>query len=97
LVGFRRASLWRGAAVVEAEDWEGPDFQTCANAASVCKAIETSRRREVLSFAHHAEVAALPVKQQEKLLDRAEAAFFLARPARVTDSRAKARSPGFYS
>jgi hypothetical protein len=50
-----------------------------------------------LSFAHHAEVAALPVKQQEKLLDRAEAAFFLARPARVTDSRAKARSPGFYS
>jgi hypothetical protein len=30
------------------------------NAASVCKAFETSRRREVLSFTHHAGVAALP-------------------------------------
>ena len=44
-------------AIVEAEDWEGPDFQTCMNAASVCRAFETSRRREVLSFRHYAEVA----------------------------------------
>jgi hypothetical protein len=61
------------AAVVESEDWEGPELGACMNAASVCRSIETSRRREVLSFSHHAEVAALPVKQQEKLLDRAEA------------------------
>ena len=26
----------------------------------------TSRRREVLTFSHHREVAALPVKQQDK-------------------------------
>ena len=47
-------------AIVESPEWDGPSFQTCANAAAVCKAFETSRRREVLSFSHHAEVAALP-------------------------------------
>jgi hypothetical protein len=33
-------------AIVEAQDWDGPDFKTCANAASVARAFETSRRRE---------------------------------------------------
>jgi hypothetical protein len=56
-------------AIVEAEDWEGPDFQTCANAASVCRSFETSRRRELLSFRHHAEVAALPPDEADALLD----------------------------
>jgi hypothetical protein len=37
-------------AAVEAEDWEGPAFQAGMNAAVVCRAFETSRRREVLSF-----------------------------------------------
>jgi len=32
-----------------------------------------SRRREVLSFKHHAEVAALPPAEADVLLDRAEA------------------------
>jgi hypothetical protein len=44
-------------AITEADDWDGPAFQTCADAAMVCRAFETSRRREVLSFTHHAEVA----------------------------------------
>ena len=44
-------------AIVDDPNWQGPSFQTCANAALVCRAFETSRRREVLSFAHHAEVA----------------------------------------
>ena len=59
-------------AMVEAEDWEGPAFQTCMNAAIVSNAFETSRRREVLSFRHHAEVASLPVEWQERVLDHAE-------------------------
>ena len=42
------------------------EVATCANAASVCRAFETSRRREVLSFGHHAEVAALDVKETER-------------------------------
>lgn len=45
-------------AIVEAPDWSGPKFQTCANAANVCRAFETSRRREVLT----ALIALGPVK-----------------------------------
>jgi hypothetical protein len=56
-------------AIVDDPNWQGPSFQTCANAASVCRAFETSRRREVLSFGHHAEVAALDVKEADRLLD----------------------------
>ena len=52
-----------------------PDFpwalQSCMNAARVCRRIETSRRREVLSFAHHEAVAALEPKVQDELLDQA--------------------------
>lgn len=60
-------------ALVEAEDWDAPDFQTCMNAASVCRAFrETSRRREVLGFAHHAEVAGLAPPDADALLDWAE-------------------------
>jgi hypothetical protein len=60
-------------AIVDDPNWRGPSFQTCANAALVCRAFETSRRREVLSFGHHAEVAALNVKEAERLLDWAQA------------------------
>jgi len=58
---------------VTAQDWDGPSFQTIANAALVTKRFEGSRRREVLSFKHHAEVAALPAEQADALLDAAEA------------------------
>ena len=60
-------------AIVDDPNWQGPSFQTCANAASVCRAFETSRRREVLTFGHHAEVAALDVKEADRLLDWAQA------------------------
>jgi hypothetical protein len=60
-------------AIVQDPNWRGPCFQTCANAASVCRAFRTSRRREVLSFVHHAEVAALDMKEADRLLDWAQA------------------------
>jgi hypothetical protein len=60
-------------AMVEAEEWEGPSYQTCADAAMVCRKFETSRRREVLSFNHHREVAALPPAEADAMLDEAEA------------------------
>lgn len=47
-------------------------FGTLSNAGYVAGAIETSRRREVLSFAHHQEVAALPSDEQDYWLDEAE-------------------------
>ncbi len=38
------------AATVKSEEWDGPAFGTCMNAASVCRKFETSRRHEVVSF-----------------------------------------------
>jgi N6-adenosine-specific RNA methylase IME4 len=58
-------------AIVTALDWSGPDFQTCMNAGTVCRKFTTSRRREVLSFKHHAVVAALPPADADRLLDAA--------------------------
>jgi hypothetical protein len=49
-------------------------FQTCANAAWVSKRIETSRRREVLPWSFHNEVAGLKdAAAQDNALDWAEA------------------------
>ena len=53
----------------EATDY---DYQTLRNAAWVSSSIEPSRRREVLSWSHHAEVAALEQDEQDYWLDTAE-------------------------
>ena len=59
-------------AIVQDEDWDGPELQTCKNAAAVCRTFETSRRRDVLSFNHHTEVASLPPAEADALLDWGE-------------------------
>jgi N6-adenosine-specific RNA methylase IME4 len=59
-------------AIVSAKDWQGVSFASCMNAARVCKRFPTSRRREVLSFEHHAVVASLPPNQADALLDWCE-------------------------
>jgi hypothetical protein len=59
-------------AKVGADNWHGPSFQTCMNAASVCRAFPTSRRREVLSFSHHAAVLGFPPEKADELLDWCE-------------------------
>jgi hypothetical protein len=59
-------------AIVEVEDWEGPSYEAAMNAASVCRKFETSRRREGLTFKHHAEFAALPPDEADALLDWCE-------------------------
>jgi Thioredoxin len=50
----------------------GFDYQTLRNYAYIARRFDVSRRRDTLSFAHHAEVAALPASEQEEWLDRAE-------------------------
>ena len=50
----------------------GLDYQTLRNYAWIARKFEMSRRRERLSFQHHAEVASLPPDQQDMWLDRAE-------------------------
>ena len=72
-----------------AEGIFGKDFGTLMNAASVCRAFETSRRREQLSWTHHAEVAALPTAEADALLDRAEQERLSTRDLRVETIKRK--------
>jgi hypothetical protein len=76
----RSVSWWLGdwwafgecETIVEAKDWEGPEYQMCMDAASVCRKFETSRRHEVLSFQRPREVAALPPGESGALLNWCE-------------------------
>jgi len=60
----------RAKAAVEAGTFA---FQTYVNAGVVASRIESNRRRLVLSWSHHAEVAPLEQTDQDNLLDQAEA------------------------
>jgi hypothetical protein len=55
----------------QALDETGYAKHTIQNAASVAKAIPPSRRRNDVPFGYHAEVAALPPKQADRLLAEA--------------------------
>lgn len=59
-------------AKMAAQGMFGREFSTLASMASVCRSFTTCRRRQHLSFSHHAEVAGLRPEQADKLLDRAE-------------------------
>ena len=63
----------RKALFDEGRPLEDMNFGTLANYGAVARAFETSRRREVLSFTHHVEVAGLPIRQQDRFLNKAEA------------------------
>lgn len=58
--------------LVESEGLSGASYKTCKNAASICREFERSRRRDLLSFTHHAEVASLPPEQADQILDWCE-------------------------
>jgi N6-adenosine-specific RNA methylase IME4 len=72
------------AAIVR--DMAGPAFQTCADAGWVSGKFETSRRREVLTFNHHKEVAGLDDEVADELLDWA------AEPMSSGDPKSKPRT-----
>ncbi|MGW0811115.1 LmbU family transcriptional regulator [Nonomuraea sp. NPDC002799] len=50
----------------------GLQYQTLRNYAWVARKFKFNRRRSALTFQHHAELASLPVNEQELWLDRAE-------------------------
>ncbi|MFD5805171.1 LmbU family transcriptional regulator [Streptomyces sp. NPDC127020] len=50
----------------------GLQYQTLRNYAWVARRFELHRRRQALSFQHHAEVASLPAAEQDLWFDRAE-------------------------
>jgi hypothetical protein len=73
LVGVWGIQMGQAKRLVASEDWDGPEFKTCANAAWVCRAYQDrSRRREQRSFSHHAEVAVLPPDEADALPDWCE-------------------------
>ncbi|MGW4020929.1 LmbU family transcriptional regulator [Streptomyces sp. NPDC005009] len=50
----------------------GLSYQTLRNYAWVSRRFDLTRRRPALSFQHHAELASMPVEEQDFWLDRAE-------------------------
>lgn len=56
----------------KAVEGTGLDYQTLRNYVWVARRFELSRRRETLSFGHHAEVASLPEPEQDFWLRKAE-------------------------
>ncbi|MFG3207663.1 LmbU family transcriptional regulator [Streptomyces sp. NPDC048192] len=50
----------------------GLSYQTLRNYAWVSRRFDLTRRRPTLSFQHHAELASMPVAEQDLWLDRAE-------------------------
>lgn len=74
-IGDWWASGYRGygdRARAAAEGIFGREFQTLVNAGNVSRSFETNRRRLVLSWSHHVEVAPLPAPIADYLLDQAE-------------------------
>jgi hypothetical protein len=61
-----------GEVYAAAEEVTGLEPGTLANIVSVCRYVESSRRRELLSFSHHAVVAYLPKRDADRLLKAAE-------------------------
>ncbi len=77
--------------LVKSENWDGPDYGTCRNAATVAAAFELSRRRDSLSFKHHTEVAGLSATDADRLLDVAEAQEWSTRQLRAEVSKLRSR------
>jgi hypothetical protein len=61
-----------GEMYAQAMDATSHKYGTLANAAYVARRVDSSRRREHLSFGHHQEVAPLPPQEQTEWLDKAE-------------------------
>ena len=59
-------------ALVESDEWTGPAYQTCKDAAYVCGFFERSRRRDLVPFGHHREVSSIPIAECDQLLDWCE-------------------------
>jgi hypothetical protein len=72
----------------------GLEFQTLRNAGVVAQKFEMSRRRDALTFKHHAEVAALPPATADAFLAQAEAEGLSTRNLRKMVNRFKAYPSG---
>jgi hypothetical protein len=71
----------------------GLDYQTLRNYAWVARKFDLSRRRDALSFQHHAEVAALPMAEQDVWLERAERFEWSRNQLRINLQKSRSRFP----
>jgi hypothetical protein len=71
----------------------GLRYQTLRNYAWVARRFDMSRRRGKLTFQHHAEVASLPVDEQERLLDQAENEMWTTKQLRNAIRQARGEEP----
>lgn len=69
------------------------DYQTLRNYAWVARKFVPERRREKLSMQHHAEVAGLPLEEQERWLAQAEAEGWSRNELRRRTQSANRRNP----
>jgi N6-adenosine-specific RNA methylase IME4 len=79
-----------GEMYAQALDATGRDYGTLQKAVYVADKIELFRRRNNLSWSHHAEVAALPPAEQDVWLDTAEAGALSVMDLRSAIRRARA-------
>jgi hypothetical protein len=84
---LRYGSAKWGERYVEAARITGYDVRSLANMASIAASFDISRRRDSLTWSHHAVVAALDPEEQERWLDRA-----IAERLSVADLRIELRS-----
>jgi len=68
LVGEQFYGEERATSIMDSTDW---NLKTLQNAASICRRIEPTRRREELSYSHHAEVGYLEPDEQDYYLQKA--------------------------
>jgi hypothetical protein len=81
----------RKALVDRDNGWEGPPFQTCQDAAWVARTFEPSRRREVVPWSVHAELARVAdADERYRLLAQAEREGWSQRRARFEVGRPNA-------
>lgn len=86
---WRSGHRYGERAKAAAEGIFGCEFAALMNIASVCRKFETSRRREVLTFSHHQEVASLSAEVADALLDQAEAECLSTRALRARCNQLK--------
>lgn len=71
----------------------GLRYQTLRNYAWVARRFPVSRRRAALTFQHHAEIASLPVEEQNRLLDQAERELWTTKQLRLAIRKVRGDEP----
>lgn len=76
-------------ALVTSDDWEGPTYQTCKDAASVSRRFERSERSDLLPWSHYRQALSLPKTDATSILGEAEREGWSVRETRAQVNRLK--------